>query len=87
MSKKVKIFVSCEEANHVCDKTQYHEASFWEKVKLNIHLLYCRACREYTQNNQKLTKVIKKSEVECLNSMVKDKMKAQFKTELEKHQF
>lgn len=85
MSKNYKIFVSCDVANHVCDKTQYNEATLWEKIKLNIHLLYCKACKEYTKNNQKLTRVIKKSEVECLDAATKEKMKSQFNAELEKH--
>ena len=58
--------MKCEEAGHVCDKSQYKEASFWEKVKLNIHLLYCRACREYTKNNTKLSKAFRKSDVKTM---------------------
>ena len=58
-----KIKLKCSEANHICDKTQYKEASLWEKIKLNIHLLYCRACREYTARNTKLTKTVKNPNV------------------------
>ena len=87
MSERSKLFVSCEKANHVCDKTQYKEASLWEKIKLNIHLLYCRACREYTKNNQKLTQVISESEVNCLETKAKEVMKEVFEVELEKQQF
>ncbi|WP_242132807.1 hypothetical protein [Aestuariivivens marinum] len=72
---KIKIVIPCDEANHVCDKTQYKNATLWEKIKLNIHLLYCRACRDYTKNNTKLTKAIKKSKVECLDQSTKVKMK------------
>lgn len=84
-NKKYKVFVSCDVANHVCDKTQYNEASLWEKIKLNLHLLYCKACRKYTQNNQKLTKAIKESEVQCLDAIAKEHIKEQFEAELEKH--
>ena len=83
--KKFKVFISCDVANHVCDKTQYNEASLWEKIKLNIHLFYCKACRKYTQNNQKLTKVVKESKVQCLDAVVKESLKKQFESELEKH--
>lgn len=86
MSKKSKLFVSCDDANHVCDKTQYKEASLWEKIKLNIHLLYCRACREYTKNNQKLTKAIIDSKVKCMDEASKEKMKETLEVELEKQQ-
>lgn len=76
MSKKAnKIFISCDNANHVCDKSQYKEASFWEKVKLNIHLIYCSACRTYTKNNSILTKTIKKSKVETMDNNSKDEMR------------
>lgn len=77
-----KMIIPCEEANHVCDKTQYKEATLWEKIKLNIHLIYCRACRKYTANNSKLTKVIKKSDVECLDKKRKDAMKKDFEKAL-----
>lgn len=67
--------IPCNEANHVCDKTQYKDATLWEKIKLNIHLLYCRACRGYTKNNTKLTKAITKSNVTCLDHASKENMK------------
>ncbi len=78
MSKKNKIFIPCEEANHVCDKNQYKEASLLEMIKLNIHLIYCRVCRKYTANNTKLTKALKKSEVKHLDTSAKNNMKKDF---------
>ena len=75
MRSKIKIMLPCKEANHVCDKTQYKEASIWEKIKLNIHLIYCTACRKYTKNNTKLTHNIKKSNVTCLDKNSKEAMK------------
>ena len=77
MSKN-KFFIPCDAAHHVCDKTQYKEATLWEKIKLNIHLIYCRACGEYSKNNAKLTKAIKKSEVACLDKKYKEVMKLDF---------
>lgn len=82
---KIKIFIPCDNANHVCDKTQYKEATLWEKIKLNIHLIYCRACGEYSKNNTKLTKTIKKSEVECLDKKCKEAMKLDFEKALKEH--
>ena len=75
MSNKLKITLPCDEANHVCDKTQYKEATLWEKIKLNIHLIYCRACRKYTKNNTKLSIKLKESKVDCLDKKCKDSMK------------
>ena len=75
MGKKFKIGVSCDEAKHVCDKSQYKESSFWEKLKLNIHLLYCKACREYNKNNSKLTLLISKSKISCMDKKSKEALK------------
>lgn len=75
---KIKVMIPCDEANHVCDKTQYKDATLWEIIKLNVHLIYCRACRKYTKNNTILTKTIKKSDVECLDKKCKDAMRKDF---------
>lgn len=85
MSKK-SIFISCDEANHNCNKSQYNEISYWEKFKLNIHLIYCKVCREYSSNNTKLSRVISKSNVDCLELKDKQEMKECFEKELKKQQ-
>ena len=76
--------MKCEEAGHVCDKSQYKEASFWEKVKLNIHLLYCRACREYTKNNTKLSKAFRKSDIKTMPLNDKKDLKEKLHHEMSK---
>lgn len=86
MSKDYKIFVSCDKATHTCDKSQYNEASLWEKIKLNIHLIYCKACRKYSANNSKLTKITNKPEINCLKNSEKEKLKANFNKELQSNQ-
>jgi hypothetical protein len=80
----MKVFIKCEEANHTCDKTQYKEASFWEKIKLNIHLIYCAACRKYTARNTKLTKVVSKSKPKTLSTEQKEKMEEALQREISK---
>ena len=80
-----KIFIPCKEANHVCDKSQYKEATLWEKVKLIIHLMYCSTCRKYTKKNEKLTKVVSKDPI-LMNASDKEKLKSAFEQELAKHQ-
>ena len=82
MSKGKRIFVSCVDANHFCDKNQYKEASFWEKVKLNIHLIYCKACRKYSANNSKLTKLVKDPKVISINQSEKEIMKERLKQKM-----
>ncbi len=80
-----KIIILCDEANHVCDKTQYKEASLWEKIKLNIHLIYCKACRKYTKNNTQLTNLVTKDPIK-MDPSVKENLKSAFEQELAKHQ-
>lgn len=82
MRKKFKIHIACDDANIICDKTQYKEASLWEKIKLNLHLIYCKACRKYTKRNKALTKAIKESEVVCIDEAYKKDMKARFEEAL-----
>ena len=79
------IFISCDEANHTCDKTQYNDATLWEKIKLNLHLLYCSACRKYTKNNSKLTKLMKGKEVQTMATNTKESLKSAFDKELANH--
>ncbi|MBT8270622.1 MAG: hypothetical protein HKO90_05535 [Flavobacteriaceae bacterium] len=82
MKKRKGFMISCEEANINCDKSQYREASFWEKFKLNIHLIYCRACRRYTAGNSRLSKLMQKDDVDCLNEKEKAALKNAFDKEL-----
>jgi predicted anti-sigma-YlaC factor YlaD len=80
----MKLFIKCEEANHTCDKTQYGEASFWGKIKLNLHLVLCAACRKYSARNAKLTQVIRKSKHEYLADDQKKQMKERLEKEMSK---
>lgn len=79
-----KLFVSCEEAKHICDKNQYGEASLTEIIKLNIRLIYCKVTRAYSRRNGKLTKTIKNSEVQTISSSKKEEMKKLLQKELSK---
>jgi hypothetical protein len=63
MFKKLKI--TCDEATAICDKNQYGEATFYEKIKLNIHFIWCRVCILYTKQNMSLTKLYKKHSQSC----------------------
>ena len=72
---KFKLMVNCDEANHFCDKAQYQEASIFEKIKLNIHNLFCRLCREHTVKNTQLTRKIKKSKLQMLSTEEKNELK------------
>ncbi|GGI58325.1 hypothetical protein [Winogradskyella haliclonae] len=82
--KKSILFITCEEAHHICDKNQYGEATLWERVKLGIRLSWCQITRAYTKRNNKLTKLIENSDANCLNSEEKDNLQKQFEKELSK---
>ena len=50
-----KIKFTCEEATTICTKSQYKEASFLEKLKLQFHLIYCKKCRMFSRQNSSLS--------------------------------
>lgn len=55
--------LTCDQATTICDKSQYKEASFWEIVKLSIHLFLCKKCGLYAKQNSVMTKCYKKQRV------------------------
>ena len=81
MFKKFKI--TCDEATSICDKAQYGEASFYEKLQLNFHLIICKICALYSKQNGKMSDIFKmkasscKSETRCLSNKDKDALKKQ----------
>jgi tRNA(Glu) U13 pseudouridine synthase TruD len=80
----MKFKIHCEDANHICDKSQYKEACFWEKLKLNLHLLYCKACRKYSLRNQKLSNLMERSNIKTVPKTNKDELKEKLRKELDK---
>ncbi|HIP47957.1 MAG TPA: hypothetical protein EYG92_03210 [Lutibacter sp.] len=56
-----KIIISCDEATTISDKKQYVEASLWERMKMSYHMLFCKHCRVYDEQNSIITKAIKKN--------------------------
>ncbi|WP_298542973.1 hypothetical protein [uncultured Aquimarina sp.] len=84
MKTSNSLLVSCEEAKFICDKNQYGEASIMEIIKLNIRLMYCTVTRAYSKRNNKLTKAIKKSNLQIIEPSKKEQMKEQLRQELSK---
>lgn len=85
MSSKIKVGIPCNEANLVCDKSQYNECSFWEKLKLSIHLLRCKHCRKYSKKNAKLSSAITNSKVTCMDKSDRECLKKDFEKALNKN--
>ncbi|HEY9221052.1 MAG TPA: hypothetical protein VIO43_05680 [Lutibacter sp.] len=52
--------LTCDEATAICDKSQYNEASFWEKIKLKVHLFLCKKCGLYAKQNKIMSTCLKK---------------------------
>lgn len=84
--KKGFLFISCEEAKHICDKRQYDEATTWERIKLALRLSWCRITKSYSSKNNKLTEALQKAEVSYLRNDERNRLQKQFEKELAKYQ-
>lgn len=69
--------ISCDKAAIICNKTQYGEASFMDKVKLKFHLFMCKTCSTFTKKNTQLTTLCEKANLYGLSEQEKLKMKEQ----------
>lgn len=76
--------LKCDSACTVCDKAQYNEASFLDKLCLIMHLITCKSCRDYVKNNRKLTKHVQ-SKMGKLNPEAKAEMQRKIDSELNKN--
>ena len=76
-----KFFITCDEATAICDKGQYGEATFFEKIKLSFHYVLCKICGLYSKQNAEMTKLYKmkandcKKEHHCLSTKEKEHLK------------
>lgn len=84
--KKGFLFISCEEAKHICDKAQYGEATMWEKFELKLRLSWCHITQSYARKNQKLSEVLRKSNLKGMNLKDRESLKLTIKKELKKQQ-
>ncbi len=80
----MNLFLKCNEAAHVCDKSQYKEASLSEKLKLKLHLLLCGLCRNHAHRNTKLSQTLKSCKVKTLPPQAKMKIETDFQEALKK---
>lgn len=71
--------ISCEKAALICNKAQYNEASFMEKVKLKFHLMICKTCSIYTKKNTEFTTLCEKANLNSLSEQEKIRMKEELK--------
>lgn len=85
-AKKNKVFIDCDEAKHICDKSQYNESSWWDRFRLNIRFIYCNLTRAYVKRNHKLSKLVSDEKVDCMDSKSKENLKTKFEQQLQNHQ-
>lgn len=75
--------ITCDEATTICTKSQYGEATLIDKIKLNIHFMYCKVCRLFSKQNSQLTgmcaSIKPKNEGFSLSEEDKLKLKEQIK--------
>ena len=65
----------CEKHSVFCDKCEYNEASYWERLKLKFHLFMCGGCREYSKKNTNLSKALKNANLSHLTSEEQESFK------------
>ncbi len=74
--------LNCNEGKMLCDKNQYNETSLWQKIKLSFYLVICSECRGYTSKNNKLSKTIKKSNINVVSTSEKELLKQKLADQL-----
>jgi len=71
--------ITCEEAQLICHKKQYREARFADKIRLFLHIVFCKACFTFSRENTRLTRLIRKAPLRCLSQEEKDSIKEHIK--------
>lgn len=79
----MKFFFKCDQTAEVCDKCQYEEASFWDNLRMKLHLLICKYCRNYSTSNNKLTESLKSANIKTLPNNKKELLKAKINQEIQ----
>ena len=74
--------MNCEEARRFCDKEEYAEASFAERLRFRLHLWFCLACKQYKKQNKKLSNLLKKAALKTCTPAEKRAFQEQLKKEL-----
>jgi len=74
--------ISCDEAAIICNKKQYKETTFTEKIKLVMHLLICKTCSRFSKKNAELTSLCDKARLHCLPEKDKVLMKKDLRNKI-----
>lgn len=49
---------NCKELTKLASRACDEQIGFGEKIELKLHLMMCKRCRQFVQNNQKLHKIM-----------------------------
>ena len=71
--------ISCEQAATICNKSQYNEATWRQRVQLFAHLLVCKTCAKFSRRNKQLTQLCSEAEINRLSDAEKDMLKSTLK--------
>ena len=71
-----KFMISCDEATTISDKKQYVETTFCERIKLGFHLMICKNCRVYDEQNVIVTKIIEQKKKPVSTDLTTDEKTA-----------
>ena len=74
--------ITCEEAAHICNRKQYKEASWKERVQLFLHILICKTCASFSKKNTQLTSLCDEANLQSLSSRDKENMKKKLQEEI-----
>lgn len=67
----------CEKTTKLCDKREYKEASLREIILINLHVLRCKGCRDYSNKTFRFTENLKKCGLKSLSKNQKNVLKQQ----------
>jgi len=67
--------ISCDEAALICNKSQYHEASLSEKLKLKLHILFCSTCTSFSKKNKQLSNLFRRAQLYVLSEAEKKELR------------
>lgn len=80
----MKFTSKCKKTTHICDRNQYKEIGFLERITMTFHFLLCKGCREYSKRNGKLTKTIETAQIKTLLPEQKQALKNRLSQEIKK---
>lgn len=69
------VLISCKKAGEYCDRAQYKEVRWKDILKLRVHLMFCKCCRDHSKNNHHLTCLMEKAELHKLTREEREHLK------------